>query len=170
MLIDQRRVLWPLALVGLALLAVAWILALQPVVIGDTYCGRVLFDTRPCGGRMATSRTSSLVLGCGSVAMLAVALRHQILRAPMVAVLGLIAALLLIVAGNRLLQPVSDPWCGSVLNRHRYYDAALESRCDHVVAPYRRAGVRALGGGAAALALALGALVLPGTTWARPTG
>ena len=118
--------------------------AFTSVETGDTYCGTALYDTSTfgdCGSAIALRRI--VAAGCALAALGIVAWRtgafDRSRRSVRLAALGLfvVSAVAALVVVNRLLQPTGTAWCGSVLNRHHTYDAAIESRCDDLLAPLR---------------------------------
>ena len=129
---------------GLVLLAGGAAVSLSPFEVADTYCGRVAWDaTRSgiCADEMATRTLVAVGSAAGGVVLLLAAFRWR------VPALMIGAALLLAAFGmNRLLEPTDERWCGSVLNRHRYYEPESEADCDAVLAPRRTAGTVALAG------------------------
>lgn len=150
-LVDRNR----LIVLGLgALLVVAGaVVALIPFETADSYCGRPLWDADrhgPCADRMWVMTVLALgFVGAGALVLLAV-LRWR------VPVLLALASLALVAVGtNRLFEPLG---CGSVLNRHRTYEASIERACDERLQPRRNQGVAALSaaGAVAITALAIG--------------
>jgi len=116
---------------------------------GDSYCGSVLYDTvtaRPCGSTILVRRVLSLLFGLAAIgtfataAVLGAAPGRRILRSA-AAALVTAAAVGALMTANRLLQPTRTEWCGSVLNRHRTYEPAIEARCDDLLAPYRNTAI-----------------------------
>lgn len=123
--------------------------ALTPVDAGDTYCGTALYDTvtvAPCGTTMMWRRI--LAAGLVGVALVIVVVnsavttdvshrRWRVLAGVFIA-LTAVAALATM---NRLLQPARGEWCGSLVNRHRTYEPAIEHRCDELLASHRNGAV-----------------------------
>ena len=125
-------------LAGSALLVLSAFFAFSHVEAGDSYCGTVVYDTHRDGGcadrmREQTMTTSALAIpGLGLIAYGVT--RGLRLRARPI-VLGLASLGCLAGAANRLFQPINDPWCGSFVNRHRYYDAEMTRRCSATLRP-----------------------------------
>jgi hypothetical protein len=142
--------------------AAATAVALDTVTRGDTYCGRVLWDTNLGGGchdPMVARRLIALILGAFACALTLVALRWSI-----AAVLIVVAGVSCLVAVNRLFEPTVEHYCGSVLNRHRTYDAAFQAECDQLLRPHLVEGVSAT---AVAFCSAVGAAALVAARTAR---
>lgn len=115
--------------------------ALQPVTRGDNYCGRVYFDTArtaPCGSVMSarTAVCAALILAAVILGA-ALVVRSRPRRELAVAVLTAVSAALVLVGVNRVLEPTSPMYCGSVLNRHRASDAQIDRRCDDLLAAFK---------------------------------
>lgn len=148
----------------------AW-LAGAHLVVGDTYCGNVFYDSNrhgACGQRLATQGffvVLCAVLGLAAlvVALLAGVSRRVVLQR--VAVLGavVLALTFALVAANRALEPTQDAWCGSVVNRHRTYEPTIEKRCDEILRPNTRKAVLASVGSV----IAAGGAVLMGARQGR---
>lgn len=68
--------------------------------------------------------------------------------------LSAVAVVFVAVGMTRLLEPTDDAWCGSVLNRHRTYEPAIDSECDSLLAPRRAEAAVPLGAAAASAGLA----------------
>lgn len=140
--------------IGLYAAAAAFTIATIVVLLwrseaGDSYCGSVLYDTvtaRPCGSPILLRRVLSLLFGIAGMAtfatasILGAARGRRALRS-VASALVIAAAVGALVVLNRLLQPTRAEWCGSVLNRHRTYEAVIESRCDELLAPYRNTAI-----------------------------
>jgi hypothetical protein len=160
-MMTRRRNAARAACGGLA--AIAGLIALDPVLSGDNYCGRLYFDTQwnsACRTTWAIRAGWFLALA-GAAVVLAVGLVASARRPRMAAGAALagIALIGILVGFNRLLQPVQSQFCGSVLNRHESpLDRSYNMRCDALVAHHKRAATvafaaAALGGaGAAAIA------------------
>ena len=138
---------WVLAVI----FAVIGLLALMiPVEVGDSYCGAVLYDTstsEPCTSAMQWRRVVVIISGLVLVSIVlrqawvgSTGRRFSRVAACIFLAISLVAFLVTL---NRLLQPIQSEWCGSVVNRHRTYEAALERRCDDLLAPYWRAAIGA---------------------------
>jgi hypothetical protein len=149
---------WVLAGIGVAFLAASLVAANLRFTHADTYCGAVFSDRdwgfvcRDSMTRAATASGALFVLGV--VALLGAATMGRSGRDRMLAAtsfgLALLGGLFLIGSVNRLVEPTDEDWCGSVLNRHRYYDAEKEHQCDAVLEPeVRRASVAGVLGVAA---------------------
>lgn len=159
----RRRVLW-VAVAALGTLSLVALLV--PAESGDTYCGTALYDTtraEPCTGTMTMRLVIgvvALVLGLAFVLVLALGRRvgHSRVRAVSAVVLVGVAVTAALVATNRFLQPTRTEWCGSVVNRHRTYEVAIEKRCDALLAPYRNWGL-------VATAVSVLSLVVGGVVW-----
>jgi len=149
MVTARRRV--RTASTGAALLGIGAVAAGAHLVVGDTYCGTVFYDSNrhgACGDRLATQATVVALLGFLGLAAIAVAAlsnvpRSVVLRRIGMLALSVIAAGLALVAANRALEPSDEAYCGSVLNRHRTYEAAFEQRCDDVLRPAAEAALLA---------------------------
>ncbi|MCA1675694.1 MAG: hypothetical protein LC799_27125, partial [Actinobacteria bacterium] len=137
---------------GALLVVAGGAVALIPFETADSYCGRPLWDADrygACADRMWVM--TGLALGLvGSGALVLLAAFHW--RVP--ALLAVASFALVAVGTNRLFEPLG---CGSVLNRHRTYEASLERACDQRLRPFRNQGVAAL---SAAGALAIGAVAI----------
>jgi hypothetical protein len=154
---PRRRAAWAACA---ALGAIASLIALDPVLSGDNYCGRLYFDTQwnpACRTTMAIRAGWFLALA-GATVVLAVGLVASARRPgmPAVAAFAAIAVIGVLVGFNRLLQPlavslpVRTQFCGSVLNRHESpFDRSYNRACDDLLGPHKRA---------AALAFAFAAL------------
>lgn len=145
-----------LRIVALAAAIVGLVLMLTPVEVGDSYCGTVLYDTstaEPCTTTMILRRV--VVVGCAAIVIAIAVLRawngERARRTYHVAatVLFFCSAIAVVVMLNRLLQPTTTEFCGSVVNRHRTYEPLIEQRCDQLLGPFRVAaaiaGVSAVG-------------------------
>jgi hypothetical protein len=168
---KRRRTGWG---TGAALFcAIAVLIALDPVVSGDNYCGRLYFDTHwipACRTPLAMRAGWFLALGGAAVViaagLLVTARKPRVLG---VAALGAVALISVLIGFNRLLQPVApampprvQAFCGSVLNRHESpFDQTFNNRCDDLLGPNKRAAALALGIGATAGAAACGAAFWP---------
>lgn len=142
------------------------VVALTPVDVGDSYCGTALYDTTlaaPCTSEMILRRVIAVLCWLGALAIVALIVaregsaRRRARRLWAVGVIGL-SVVGGVVMVNRLLQPVRSEWCGSVLNRHRTYEPAIEARCDHLLMPFRNAAITV--GIVAAVALVMGISLL----------
>ena len=128
----------------MAFLVLSLFVAVGHVYTGDSYCGAVLYDTNrhsACSGPMRTRTVTTLAFAISGVGLGAYGVTRHRPRAALPLILGLAFFGLLLGASNRLLQPISNPWCGSVLNPHRYYEARLTARCDAALSPFRRQAV-----------------------------
>lgn len=131
-----------LLVVALLLIGGGSLISLVPFNVSDTSCGQVAWDASRdgvCADEMSARTVAAVVLlGLGALALGAFFRWH--LPALMVA-----AALALAALGmNRLLEPTDARQCGSVLNRHRTYEAQHEAACDALLAPQRDRGAVAL--------------------------
>lgn len=132
---------------------------------GDSYCGSVLYDTvtaRPCGSPILVRRVLSLLFGIAAIgtfvtASVSGAPRARRTARALACSLIVVAAAGALIAANRLLQPTHGEYCGSVVNRHRTDEPAIEARCDDLLAPYRNTAI--VVGIVAAVAL-IGGIVL----------
>ena len=145
---------------GVALLLLSLLVAVGHVYTGDNYCGAVLYDTNrhfACADPMRTRTVTTVVFAISGVALVGYGVTRHRRRAALPLILGLAFFGLLLGAANRLLQPISNPWCGSMVNPHHYYEAHLTARCDAALSPYRHQAV----------ALVVASLVFgAATTWA----
>lgn len=140
----------------------AW-LAGAHLVVGDTYCGTVFYDSNrhgACGQRLATQGlfvvlATLLSLSALVVALLAGVSRRVVLQRIAVMVVVVLALTFALVAANRALEPTHGAWCGSVLNRHRTYEPTIEKRCDEILRPNTREAVLASIGSVIAAGVAL---------------
>lgn len=155
-----------------ALYAASGVLAIIAVLVllwraegGDSACGSALYDTvssGPCSSPITLRRVLAVIASVLSVSCLATAAlpgvrsRVRLLR---IAALELLvsSAVGLLVTANRLLQPTRAEYCGSVVNRHHTYDAAIESRCNELLAPLRNTAITV--GALSLIALLAGVLV-----------
>lgn len=152
------------------LVAIAGLIALDPALSGDNYCGRLYFDTQwnsACRMRLAIRAGWFLAMAGAGVALaigLVVSARRP--RLPAAAALSAMALIGVLVGFNRLLQPIAvsvpfqTQFCGSVLNRFESpFDRSYNRRCEDLVGPHKRAAAIAFalaalsGAGAAALAV-----------------
>lgn len=128
-------------LAGTALVLLGLFVALRHVETADTYCGAVFYDTYrdgPCADPMRTRTVTTLALAVSGVGLVAYGVTRHRRRAALPLVLALASFALLLGALNRLLQPTSNPWCGSVLNPDRYYEAPAIARCDAALSSSRQ--------------------------------
>lgn len=127
-------------LAGTTLILLGLFVALGHVETTDTYCGAVFYDTYrdgPCAEPMRTRTVTTLAFAVSGVGLVAYGVTRHRRRAALPLVFALASFALLLGALNRLLQPTSNPWCGSVLNRHRYYEAPSIARCDAALSSSR---------------------------------
>lgn len=141
MLDSRRRILILLGL--LALVLAAWLATSRPTVNGAA-CGPVLYDTHSagaCGSKVDQLTAASVAVGFISMVLMVAAAaplspkRRGVARAGMLLLIG--AGMLGVVVANRLLQPATGGYCGSVVHRHHYVEPLLNSQCDDVLRPYR---------------------------------
>lgn len=132
---------------------------------GDSYCGSVLYDTvtaRPCGSPILLRRVLSLVFGLAAIGAFATTSisgsprTRRTIRA-LATLLIVLAAVGVLITANRLLQPTHGEYCGSIVNRHRTYEPAIETRCNDLLAPYRNSAIAV---GVIALVALLGGIAL----------
>jgi hypothetical protein len=140
--VGRRR--WIGAALGVGLVLCGLVIANVDLVRGDTYCGSPFSDAKWGAVCDVPLRSAGLAagiltaLGLGSLFAAVSAGRsgrdRTLARAAFG--LGLVGFALVLVSANRLVEPIDDPFCGSVVNRHRYHDAARESRCDAALEPF----------------------------------
>lgn len=155
------------AALGVALLGAAVWAATAHVTVGDTYCGTAFYDSTrsgACGTHLRTmgglaALFSVLGLSALVVAIVAGAPRRAKVRQVPILLAGFVALALALVGLNRVLEPTHSRFCGSVVNRHRTYDAAIERQCDAALRPHVRAAQVAFAGAAGSAALAAVLLV-----------
>ncbi|MFZ9627852.1 MAG: hypothetical protein ACO3C1_00710 [Ilumatobacteraceae bacterium] len=163
----RQHVMWWVA--AAATFGVGLAVALTPVEKGDSYCGTALYDTvlgGQCASPLVWRRAVGLALGVGAAGVVTVCGLSGVGRRERPARVGAVVLVVLsvvsaVVVVNRVLQPVPSAWCGSVVNRHRTYEPALEHTCDELLAPYRSAA-------AWAAAVAAASLVMGVALWRHP--
>jgi hypothetical protein len=136
------------------LIALALVLASERVIVGDTFCGQVLWDRQPadiCATDIA-SKTRTVV--AVAVAVFAGAILIAAARQRIAAALWVIAAVALVVVANRALDPpLKGSGCGSLVNPMTFPGQLDEDRCDQALADRTW---QVAGASAAAIMLAVG--------------